>query len=97
MSLSSLDPTNKYNQALDNQNNNNCSNDNIDNKKIPHKPHKPVISFLGYKHNSHEEPIISRGSRNPQDKVNWSLKKLLIKYASLTNTYTSYLTHVDVS
>jgi hypothetical protein len=56
MSLRSPDPTNKVNQALDNQNNNNCSNDNIDNKKIPHKP---VISFLGYKHNSHEEPIIS--------------------------------------
>jgi hypothetical protein len=52
-SLCSQDPTNKDNQALDNQNNNNCGNDNIDNKKIPHKPHKPVISFLGYKYNSH--------------------------------------------
>ena len=52
MSLWSPDPTNKYNQALDNQNNNNCCNDNIDNKKIPHKPHKHVNSFLGYKHNS---------------------------------------------
>ena len=61
MSLCSPDPTNKYNQALDNQNNNKRSNDNIDNKKIPHKPHKCVISFLGYKHNSHEGPIISRG------------------------------------
>jgi hypothetical protein len=36
MSLCSPDPTNKYNQALDNQNNNKRSNDNIDNKKIPH-------------------------------------------------------------
>ena len=66
MYLCSQDPTNKDNQALENQNNNNCGDNNIDNKKILHKPHKPVISSLGYKHNSHEEPIISRGSQNPQ-------------------------------
>ena len=36
VSLCSQNPTNKDNQALDNQNNNNSGNDNINNKKIIH-------------------------------------------------------------
>ncbi|MDF0681751.1 MAG: hypothetical protein P0116_12385 [Candidatus Nitrosocosmicus sp.] len=45
-----LDPINKVNQILKNNNDNGGCNNNINNKKITHKPHKLVISFLGYKH-----------------------------------------------
>ncbi|WP_196818262.1 hypothetical protein [Candidatus Nitrosocosmicus oleophilus] len=44
------DPINKVNQISKNNNDNGRCNNNINNKKIPHKPHKLVISFLGYKH-----------------------------------------------
>ena len=45
--------------ALKNHNDNDSGNDNINNKKIPHKPHKHVLSFLGYKHSPTWESIQS--------------------------------------
>ena len=44
-------PLTKTIKTLKNYNDNRSGNDNIDNKKVPHKPHIPVISFQGYKHN----------------------------------------------
>ena len=44
-------PPTKTIKTLKNYNDNRSGNDNINNKKVPHKPHIPVISFQGYKHN----------------------------------------------
>ncbi len=49
-----------HSKVLKNHNNNYSGYDYINNKKIPSKSHKPIISYLVYKHNSPSESIVSQ-------------------------------------